>query len=43
MSIKKVSKIQPEFFEFSEDNLKAADNEIKKYPKGKKASAVTAL
>ena len=43
MSIKKVSKIQPEFFEFSEDNLKAADNEIKKYPKEKKASAVMAL
>ena len=43
MSIKKVSKIQPEFFEFSEDNFKAAENEIKKYPKEKKASALMAL
>ena len=37
MSIKKVSKKQPEFFEFSEMIiLKAAENEIKKYPKEKK-------
>ena len=43
MSLKKVSKIQPELFEFSEQNLEKAENEIKKYPKGKKASAVLAL
>jgi len=43
MSIKKISKVQPEFFEFSKDNLKEADKEIKKYPKGREASAVIAL
>ena len=43
MSIKKVSKIQPESFEFSKDNLLEAEKEITKYPKDKKASAVLAL
>ena len=43
MSIKKISKIQPKSFEFSKDNLQKAENEIKKYPKDKKASAVLAL
>ena len=43
MSIKKISKIQPESFEFSKDNLAEAENEIKKYPKDKKASAILAL
>jgi len=43
MSIKKVSKVQPELFEFDADNLNKANNEIKKYPKNKKASAVIAL
>ena len=43
MSMKKISKIQPESFEFSKDNLSEAENEIKKYPKDKKASAVLAL
>jgi len=43
MSVKKISKIQPESFEFSKDNLQEAENEIKKYPKDKKASAVLAL
>ena len=43
MSIKKVSKIQPESFEFSKDNLIEAENEIKKYPKDRKASAILAL
>ena len=33
MSIKKISNIQPESFEFSKDNLLEAENEIKKYPK----------
>ena len=43
MSIKKISKIQPESFEFSKENLQEAENEIKKYPKDRKASAVLAL
>ena len=43
MSIKKISKIQPKSFEFSKDNLQEAENEIKKYPKDRKASAVLAL
>ena len=43
MSIKKISKIQPESFEFSKDNLLEAENEIKKYPKDRKASAILAL
>ena len=43
MSIKKVSETQPELFEFTNENLIKADKEIKKYPKGKKASAVLAL
>ena len=43
MSIKKISKTQPELFEFTSENLIKADKEIKKYPKGKKASAVLAL
>ena len=43
MSIKKVSKTQPELFEFTSENLIKVEKEIKKYPKGKKASAVLAL
>ena len=43
MSIKKISEIQPESFEFSQVNLQGAENIIKKYPKNKKASAVLAL
>ena len=43
MSIKKISKIQPESFEFSKENLIEAEKEIKKYPKEKKASSVLAL
>ena len=43
MSIKKISKIQPQSFEFSKDNLQKAEEEIKKYPKDRKASAVMAL
>ena len=43
MSVKIISKIQPESFEFSKDNLLEAENEIKKYPKDRKASAVLAL
>ena len=43
MSIKKISKTQPELFEFTNQNLLKVKNEIKKYPKKKKASAVLAL
>ena len=43
MSIKKISKIQPESFEFSKENLLETEKEIKKYPKDRKASAVIAL
>jgi len=43
MSKKNVSKIQPELFEFTNENLKKAEKEIKKYPKGREASAVLAL
>jgi len=43
MSIKKISKIQPESFEFSKENLLKAEREIKKYPKEKRASSVLAL
>ena len=43
MSKKKVSTIQPEFFEFTKDNLEKVELEIKKYPKKRKASAVMPL
>ena len=43
MSIKKISKIQPESFEFSKENLLETEKEIKKYPKDRKASAILAL
>ena len=43
MSIKKISKAQPELFEFTSENLQKAKIEISKYPKEKKASAVIAL
>ena len=43
MSEKKISKTQPESFEFSKDNLRDAQNEIKKYPEDRKASAILAL
>ena len=43
MTIKKISKVQPELFEFNKENLIKAEKEIKKYPKGKEASAVLAL
>ncbi len=43
MSIKKISKKQPESFKFSQENLLEAEKEIKKYPKDKKASAILAL
>ena len=43
MSAKKILKNQPSFFKFSEENLKKADSIIKKYPRGKQASAVMPL
>ncbi len=43
MTIKKISKIQPDFFEFSKDNLLEAEKEIQKYPKDRKTSAILAL
>ena len=43
MSLKKVSKIQPEIFQFSEENLNLAKKIIDKYPKGKQASAIMPL
>ena len=43
MSIKKISKEQPEFFKFSEENLNKAKKIISKYPTEKQASAVMPL
>tara|TARA_B100001123_G_scaffold72860_1_gene81926 strand:+ start:346 stop:954 length:609 start_codon:yes stop_codon:yes gene_type:complete len=43
MSVKIISKTQPELFEFTKENLMKANNEIKKYPKDRKASAVLSL
>ena len=37
MSIKKISKIQPEIFEFTKNILQEAEKEINKYPKNRKA------
>ena len=43
MSLKKVSKEQPDKFEFSKDNLVLAEKIIKKYPRERKQSAVMPL
>jgi len=43
MSLKKISKDQPDDFEFSEKNLEISKKIIDKYPKGKQSSAVMAL
>jgi len=43
MSIKKISKEQPETFEFNEKSLEIANKAISNYPKGKQQSAVMAL
>ena len=43
MSIKKVSKKQPDHFKFTDENFKAAEKAILNYPKGKQKSAVMAL
>ncbi len=43
MSLKKISKDQPENFKFISKNLVAAEKVISNYPKGKQQSAVMAL
>ena len=43
MSIKKISKNQPEKFEFSQSNLNIVNKIIKNYPTGKQQSTVMAL
>ena len=43
MSIKKISKNQPETFEFNEKSMKVAKKTISNYPEGKQQSAVMAL
>ena len=43
MSIKKISKEQPDEFEFTPDNLEKAKKIIKKYPNNKQQSAVMPL
>ena len=43
MSLKKVSKDQPDKFEFSDENLNLANKIVLNYPTGKKKSAVMAL
>ena len=43
MSVKKVAKNQPDFFQFSEENLNKAKQIIKKYPEKKQASALMPL
>ena len=43
MSIKKISKNQPEKFEFNEKNLEVANKIISNYPDGKQQSAVMAF
>ena len=43
MSIKKISKEQPEVFEFNTSNLELAKKIISNYPVGKEQSAVMAL
>ena len=43
MSLKKISKNQPEKFEFNQDSLEAAKKILSNYPEGKEKSAVMAL
>ena len=43
MSIKKISKNQPEEFEFNENNLRISKEVISRYPNGKQQSAVMSL
>jgi len=43
MTLRKISKNQPENFEFTEKSLDEANNIIKKYPAGREQSAVMSL
>ena len=43
MTLRKISKEQPESFNFSEESLEEIHKEIKKYPEGKQQSAVMSL
>ena len=43
MNVKKVATSQPEFFQFSDENLNKATKIIKKYPEEKQASALMPL
>jgi NADH-quinone oxidoreductase E subunit len=43
MSLKKISKVQPENFKFKDKNIEFANKIISNYPKGKQQSAVMAL
>jgi len=43
MNVKKVATNQPEFFQFSDENLNKATKIIKKYPEKKQASAIMPL
>ncbi len=43
MSLKKISKDQPEKFEFNDKNIELAKKMINNYPKGKQQSAVMSL
>ena len=43
MSIKKISKNQPDKFELLDEYLKIAEREIKKYPKNRKESTILAI
>ena len=43
MSIKKISKDQPEKFEFNDRNIELAKKMINNYPEGKQQSAVMSL
>ena len=43
MTLRKISKEQPEQFEFTQENLNEAKKIIEKYPEGKQQSAVMSL
>ena len=43
MTLRKISKEQPEKFEFTKENLDEANKIIQKYPDGKQQSAVMSL
>ena len=43
MTLRKISKEQPDNFEFTQENLEEAKKIINKYPEGKQQSAVMSL